>query len=138
MAAARREASFWILGALGGLASLNGLTMMFAAEAWFQRVAADTGPFNAHLVRDYGEAYLTAGLSLLGALRWPAWRAPFTTAAALILGLHALAHVHEAAMGMRSFAGDLLGVHLPALVVAFYCVRFWRETSGDASGDGLQ
>ena len=27
-------------------------------------------------------------------------------------------------MGMRSFAGDLLGVHLPALVVAFYCVRF--------------
>ena len=39
--------------------------MMFASEAWFQRVAADTGPFNAHLVRDYGEAYLTAGLSLL-------------------------------------------------------------------------
>jgi hypothetical protein len=125
MAETRRDASFWILGALGLLAGLNGLFMIFASEAWFARVAADTGPYNAHLVRDYGEAYLTAGLALLGALWRPAWRAPFASAAALILGLHAVAHVFESAHGHRSFVSDLPGVHLPALLVTWYAVRFW-------------
>ena len=66
----------WLLLALGAGAVVNGLIMLFATEAWFTRIAADTGALNLHLVRDVGAAYVTSGVSSLWAARAPRLRAP--------------------------------------------------------------
>jgi hypothetical protein len=97
----------------------NGVVMLLAAAPWFARIASDTGPFNGHLVRDVGAAYVAAGVALLFAAVRPAARGPLVAAAAAFLGLHAGTHLVELFSG-HSHDGLLLevfGVHLPALVV---------------------
>ena len=66
-----RDVSTWILLLLGIGGIVNGLIMLFASEAWFASVAADTGPFNVHLVRDVGAAYVTSGIASAWAARAP-------------------------------------------------------------------
>jgi|SRR5262245_11577436 len=117
----------WILLLLGVGGVLNGLTMLFASEAWFGRIAADTGPFNAHLVRDVGAAYATSGVATLWALAAPRWRAPLLAAAVLFLGLHAFIHVAEVLEGRHPpshLLDDFPGVYLPALLLAAIA---WRS-----------
>ena len=84
----------------------NGVWMLVAPEGWFHGIPAavpDTGPFNAHLVRDYGVAFSVAGLGF-------AWCAanlercyPVHLGLALFFTGHAGVHL-----------GDLLGGRLPA------------------------
>ena len=121
-----RSVSTWILLLLGALGAVNGLVMLFASEPWFANVAADTGPFNVHLVRDVGAAYLTAGIASVWAARAPHWRTPLATAAALFLGLHGLIHVQEVLSGAQPpshLLEDFPGVYLPALLLAAIAVR---------------
>ena len=118
-----QAAILWLLG-LGGI--LNGLLMLFASEEWFSRVASYTGPFNVHLVRDVGAAYLTSGVAAVWAARKPAWRVPLAASAALFLGLHALIHVADVLLGLQPpshLLEDLPGVYLPALLLAAIAVR---------------
>ncbi|MGH8612036.1 MAG: hypothetical protein ACREYF_08340, partial [Gammaproteobacteria bacterium] len=65
----RRWASS-IYAVLGAGSVANGLWMLAAPGQWFASVpgATDTGPFNPHLVRDYGVCYLIVGAAILVAL----------------------------------------------------------------------
>jgi hypothetical protein len=121
-----RSVSTWILLALGIGGAVNGLFMLFTSEAWFTNIAADTGPFNVHLVRDVGAAYLTSGVATLWAVRAPAWRTPLVAAAALFLGLHGLIHVAEVLTGAQPpvhLLEDFPGVYLPALLLTVIAIR---------------
>jgi len=121
-----RSVSTWILLLLGIGGVVNGLFMLFTSESWFASVAADTGPFNAHLVRDVGAAYVTSGAAAVWAARAPAWRVPLAAIGALFLGLHALIHVFEVFAGVQPpvhLLEDFPGVYLPALLLALIAVR---------------
>ena len=117
---ADRSLSTSILLVLGVGAIVNGGFMLFTTEAWFTRIAADTGPFNAHLVRDVGAAYVTSGLATAWAARVPARRALLAGFGALFLALHGGIHVAEVLSGAQPPAHlleDFPGVYLPALVI---------------------
>jgi hypothetical protein len=116
----------WLLLLLGAGGIVNGLFMLFASQGWFTRIAADTGPFNVHLVQDVGAAYLTSGIASVWAARAPAWRTPLAASAALFLGLHGLIHVFEVATGVQPpfhLVEDFPGVYLPALLLTFVAFR---------------
>ena len=116
----------WLLLLLGAGGAVNGLFMLLTSEAWFARIAADTGPFNVHLVQDVGAAYVTAGLASMWAAQAPAWRVPLAASAALFLGLHGLIHVVEVARGVQPPAHlleDFPGVYLPALLLVALALR---------------
>ncbi len=104
-----------------GLAA-NGLTMLADPSGWYAMVpgVVETGPFNAHFVRDIGVAYLVAGV----ALAWCAFdRAarPAALAGAAFLALHALVPLWDAAAGrehVHQLVIDLPSVFLlPALAI---------------------
>ncbi len=122
----RRGLVYWILLLLGIGGTVNGGIMLFASEPWFANIAAHTGPFNVHLVRDVGAAYLTSGIASVWAARVPRWRTPLATSAALFLGLHGLIHVAEVATGVQPplhLLEDFPGVYLPALLLAGIALR---------------
>lgn len=106
-----RRALALILGL--GLAA-NGLLMLAAPAEWYATVpgVTDTGPFNAHFVRDIGVAYLVAGAALCWFALDLAAR-PAALAGAAFLALHALVHLWDAAAG-REHAHQLL-VDLPTV-----------------------
>ena len=121
-----RSVTTWILLVLGIGGIVNGLFMLFTSEAWFVRIAADTGPFNVHLVRDVGAAYVTSGVAAVWGARAPAWRTPRAAAAALFLGLHGLIHVVEVVRGVQPavhLLEDFPGVYLPALLLGAIALR---------------
>ena len=120
-----------LLLVLGATTLANGLAMLLAAGPWFARVASDTGPYNGHLVRDVGAAYLAAGAALVWAALRPALRGPLAAVALVFLGLHAATHAVELFSGHvhGSLVLELLGVHLPALLVLFLAAAALRRPS---------
>jgi uncharacterized protein YjeT (DUF2065 family) len=96
-----------------GLAA-NGLIMLAVPADWRAMVpgVVETGPFNAHFVRDIGVAYLVAGATLTWFAINEATR-PAAFAGAAFLALHALVHLWDAAAG-REHAHQLL-VDLPSV-----------------------
>jgi len=106
----RRTLAF-ILGV--GLAA-NGLIMLAVPADWYAMVPGvpETGPLNAHFVRDVGAAYLVAGATLTYFAFERAAR-PAVLAGAAFLALHALVHLWDAAAG-REHAHALL-VDLPSV-----------------------
>jgi hypothetical protein len=125
----------WALGVFG-LANLANAAWMLAAPAdWYARLPAavpDTGPFNAHFVRDIGSAFAMMGCALLvGAVR-PALRVPVLAFTALFYVLHALVHVTDTFAGRlppSHWAIDLPGVYLPAAVLVVLTAWAWRASS---------
>ena len=113
-----RAALIWMLD-LALIA--NGAFMLATPETWYAVVpsVADTGPFNAHFVRDIGGAYLVAG----GGLLWfcvDKRARPAALAGAAFLALHALVHLWDAAAGRESlihFLEDVPVVILPSLLI---------------------
>ncbi len=105
-----------ILGANGLFALVTGTFMMVKSEAWFAAVAADTGPFNFHLVQDVGAAFIVSGLSLLACLWRPSlWPAAMTGAG--FLCAHGLIHLADIVSGHAPHAArDLLVLTIPALL----------------------
>jgi len=131
----RRGAAYWVLLLLGAGALGNGLVMLFAPEPWFAAIAADTGPFNSHLVRDVGAAYATSGIAALWAARAPRWRAPLAVAAALFQGMHGAIHVFDVAAGLQPpshLLEDFPGVYLPTLVLIGIALPAQRSASARA------
>src|SRR5579884_1052612 len=93
-----------LLGAVANLA--NAAWMLVDPAGWYLYLPAavpDTGPFNAHFVRDVGSAFAVMGLALAcGALR------------------PALVHVADTVAGRLPASHwwiDLPGVYVPALVM---------------------
>jgi hypothetical protein len=103
----------------------NGLAMLIAGPWWYGAApgVTQTGPFNAHFVKDIGAAYLVAGAGL----GWLAARGSATARGAALagagfLGLHALIHLAEAAgdpHGLADLIRDFPGVVLPAIIAAW-------------------
>jgi hypothetical protein len=123
----------WVLGI--GLAA-NGLSMLAAPADWYAMVpgVAETGPFNAHFVRDIGAAYLVAGATL----PWSAVNRAARSAAlvgAAFLALHALVHLWDAAAGREhahQLLVDLPSVFLPAALAIWIA---WRRNPNKEKRD---
>lgn len=125
-----RGFAHWALLLLGAGALANGAIMLLAPEPWFARIAADTGPFNVHLVRDVGAAYVGSGIAALWAARAPHWRAPLAVAAALFQGMHGAIHVFDGFAGLQPAShllADLPGVYLPTLILVGIAVQSLRN-----------
>jgi hypothetical protein len=126
--------------------SLEGLVLLFFAVVsltnaawmlagpmhWYQELPAgvpDTGPFNAHFVRDIGCAFLAVGVALLWAALEPRWRVPLVSIAAIFYVGHAVLHVYDTlrgALDAHHWALDLPGVYVPAVVLAWLTLRVRR------------
>ena len=106
--------------ALGLLLGANGFLMLVDPAGWYAMVPGvpETGPLNAHFVRDIGAAYLVTGAAI-AALALDARAAPAALAGALFLTLHALVHVADAMAG-RTHAehvlAELASVFAPAVI----------------------
>ena len=69
----------WVYLVVGLGTIANALWMLAGPMHWYTDLPAavpDTGPFNAHFVRDIGCAFLTVGVALVWAAYAPAWRWP--------------------------------------------------------------
>ncbi|MGY3136950.1 hypothetical protein ACVWZM_007632 [Bradyrhizobium sp. USDA 4501] len=111
----------WIAGILALFNLANGLVMLSAGSLWWSLVprAADTGPFNPHLVQDVGIAFIAAGLGLAARALWPAWW-PAAVAGAAFLAGHGLLHLVMIAGGHdHHAASDLVAVVLPAALALY-------------------
>jgi hypothetical protein len=101
----------------------NAAWMLAAPADWYARLPAavpDTGPFNAHFVRDIGSAFAMMGAALVAGAVWPAWRVPALAVTTLFYVLHALVHVTDTLAGRlppSHWTIDLPGVYLPAAVL---------------------
>lgn len=112
-----------ILIALSALFSLvNGGVMVLSPQDWYQLLPTvqATGAFNQHFVRDIGFAYMTSGIMLAYAARFPSGRWLAAIAGALWLTLHGAFHIWELMTGTGSahvFWMDAPGVLGPPLTV---------------------
>lgn len=125
----------WALLVLGGANLANAAWMLAAPASWYARLPAavpDTGPFNAHFVRDIGSAFAVVGCALVaGALR-PALRVPALALSALFYVLHALVHVTDTVtdrLPASHWLIDLPGVYLPAVILVVMTAQLWRRRS---------
>jgi len=98
-----------------GLAA-NGLLMLAAPVPWYGLVpgVAESGPLNAHFIRDIGAAYLVAGGGVVAFL-FDRRARPAALAACAFLALHALVHLWDAAAGRESLVQ--LARDLPLVIV---------------------
>ena len=123
MEARRLDAQGWLLCILGVGMLTNALWMLVGPMHWYQELPAavpDTGPFNAHFVRDIGCAFLAIGGALTWAALEPGTRRPLVVVSALFLTAHALLHAYDTTRGALDASHwglDFLGVYLPALLV---------------------
>jgi len=105
---------------LGLVLAGNGLFMLYDPGAWCGLVPGvpDTGPLNAHFVRDIGCAYLVTGCTLV-ALAFDDRMRLAALAGAAFLSLHALVHLGEAIGGQghsEQLRAELALAFAPAVV----------------------
>ncbi len=117
-----------VLWALAAVSVANALWMLAAPAHWFEAIpgVVHTGQFNVHLVRDVGCAYLTVGLLLALAARWPRGALPLTIAVAVFMVLHAVLHAWDIVVGRLPISHaltDLPLVFLPAALTL--ALAFW-------------
>jgi hypothetical protein len=128
----------WILAGFGAVTIANAIWMFAGPLHWYHELPAavpDTGPFNAHFVRDIGCAFLAVGVALVWAARAPGWRAPLVAISALFLVGHAALHVFDTlrgALGRAHWWLDLPGVYLPAVVIGYAAAKFARGAQREA------
>lgn len=126
----------WLLLVLAIGTLANAAWMLLDPLRWYHDLPAgvpDTGPFNAHFVRDIGCAFVTMGV----ALGWAAWRRayrpPLVAMAALFGVAHAVLHAYDTLAGhldAHHWALDLPGVYLPALLLSAIA---WHLLRGEPS-----
>ncbi|MGH0036067.1 MAG: DUF4345 family protein [Myxococcota bacterium] len=147
MSSDRPSPDLWglLLAASGAFSIANGVWMLLDPGHWYEHLPAgvpDTGPLNAHFVRDIGCAFVAVGAALVAAWRRPAWRAPLTATAAAFFVMHALLHVHDTARGLLEADHwwlDAPGVYAPALLLAYAAHRFnTRPHDPRPTGAGVQ
>jgi hypothetical protein len=115
-----------VASALGLFSAANGVFMLTAPALWYDAIpsVAHTGPFNAHFVADIGGAFFAAGAGLIAR----AWRPRYWPAAVAgvgFLGLHALIHVVEIAIGVSANPAQDI-----ALVIAPAALAVWAAFPG--------
>jgi len=123
----------WILGVVALVSLANGAWMLIGPRCWYEGLPAgvpDTGPFNAHFVRDIGCAFLAVGAGLAVAARRAEWRVPLVGVAALFALAHAILHVADTVSGALDadhWLLDLPGVYFLAALLVWLAVRVWRH-----------
>jgi len=126
----------WIYLVIGLGSVANALWMLAGPMHWYTDLPAavpDTGPFNAHFVRDIGCAFLAAGGALVWAAFAPARRWPLVAVATLFLAAHAVLHVYDTVRGFLPgdhWWLDFPGVYLPALLLLALSERLRRARYG--------
>jgi hypothetical protein len=86
------ERLLWWFLVISGLFNVAlGLFQLFDPGSFFEEIGR-YGAENNHYVGDVGAFTLAAGLVLLLAARYPAWRVPVLTLTAIWYGLHAINH----------------------------------------------
>lgn len=98
------------------------LAMLTLPLAWYERFpdVSKSGPFNAHLVRDLGAAFIVSGAGLALAALHPKRYLLLAYSGTALLGLHALIHAAETLLP-GSHADSILAlgtVYAPAVVAA--------------------
>ena len=112
-----------ILFVLPALFSLvNGGFIVWDPYGWYQLLPTvqSTGSFNQHFIRDIGIAYVTTGVMLGYAARFPSGRWLAALAGVLWLSLHGIFHIWELLSGVGTahvFWMDAPGVLGPPLMV---------------------
>jgi hypothetical protein len=106
------------------LSIVNGGFMIWDPYGWYEFLPTvkSTGPLNQHFIRDIGIAYLTCGMMLGYAARFPSGRWLAALAGVLWLTLHGAFHVWELLAGIGAqhvFWMDAPGVLGPPLLVWF-------------------
>ena len=123
----------WLFLILGVGVLANALWMLAGPMHWYTDLPAavpDTGPFNAHFVRDIGCAFLTVGIGLIWAAVSERHRLPLAVISAIFLGAHALLHVYDTArgaLGSDHWQLDFAGVYLPAILMLGAVSRLARR-----------
>jgi uncharacterized protein YjeT (DUF2065 family) len=130
-----RKVLAWLLGV--ALAA-NGIFMLVAPAAWYAAVPTvlDTGPLNAHFVRDIGCAYVVAGGALIMFAIDVAARGA-ALAGCACLSLHALVHLWDTASGRESYHHlliDLPPVFAPPVIGLWLAGSNRRMKIGEAPG----
>ena len=131
---AQRDALFWLLLALAVTSAANAAWMLANPEGWYHDLPAavpDTGPFNAHFVRDIGIAFVTVTIAFGWAAFAPRWRTPLVVVATVFIAGHALLHVIDTLRGALDgdhWLLDLPGVYLPAIVLVPIALRLLRAS----------
>lgn len=110
-----------ILGVLALFHAALALWMLLDPAGWFVTVpgVTHTGPFNPHLVRDVGIAYLTVAGGFVVAAYWLRAGFPVLLVVAIWFVGHAATHVADILTGAlppSHIPGDFPGVFLPAIV----------------------
>lgn len=123
--------AFYVAG--GILTFANAAWMLFSPASWFAGLPAgvpDTGPFNAHFVRDIGIAYAVAAFGFAWCARHPYRSYSVHMSLALFFVGHALIHVADLLGGRlppHHWWLDLPAVFGPALLLAVLAIpRIWR------------
>jgi predicted anti-sigma-YlaC factor YlaD len=123
----------WVLALVALLSVANAVWMLIDPLHWYEDLPAgvpDTGPFNAHFVRDIGCAFLAVGVGLAVAAWRPAWRVPLVGVATLFYVAHAVLHVADTLGGTLDadhWLLDLPGVYLLAALLIWLTVRVRRQ-----------
>jgi len=123
----------WLFVVLGAITLANSLWMLAGPMHWYTDLPAavpDTGPFNAHFVRDIGCAFLAVGVALVWAAYSTRFRLPLACVAALFLVAHALLHIYDTvrgALGHDHWWLDLPGVYLPGVILGWAAVVLYRR-----------
>jgi hypothetical protein len=129
----------WVLAVVGIGSIANGVWMLIEPGHWYEHLPAgvpDTGPLNAHFVRDIGCAFLAMGGAAVMAWRRPAWRTPLATVVAAFFVMHAILHVHDTVRGLLAADHwwlDAPGVYAPALLLAYAAFRLNARPQGETT-----
>ena len=130
----------WVFAVSGAVTIANALWMFAGPLHWYHELPAavpDTGPFNAHFVRDIGCAFLATSVALLWSAFAPHWRPALVPIAALFLVGHALVHVYDTLRGALDHSHwwiDLPGVYLPAVVITYAAVAHRDRARSERGG----
>lgn len=100
---------------------LIAVQMLFQPEDWYKNTAGvpETGPMNAHFIRDIGAAFLMSGAAFaLFAIRKISWEV--VAVGAVFPGIHGGIHAYGLLVGHShaSLAVDFFGVVVPGLLAA--------------------
>lgn len=118
-----------IAALLGATLLPNAFVMRFEPTWWFGNVPglSASGPFNAHLVRDFGCPIFVAATGFLFAAWRPARAQGLVAAAARILVLHAAVHLVEATRHSHApIPIDIATIYAPALF-GLIATATWRS-----------
>ena len=125
-AISRTKAFFIWLAAIiwGGTATW----MIATPEGWWAAVpgVGNTGPYNAHFVRDVGCTYMALAVCLAAGLLRPRWLYPMVLVPAIWMALHASLHLWDVAssrLPLEHLLLDAPGVFLP--VVLHWLLARW-------------